>query len=285
MDFYAVVEQVIALLQRHGRVTYQALKRHFDLDDDYLEDLKEAILYAHAQVIVDDGRGLVWRDGTSPLPADVRHGTEAERRFYALLPGVMALLRQERRVTYGTLKYVFGLDDTLLEGVRKELGFKRLALDEDGEGLVWTGEGPLAIPSATAPPSPSALPDAIAVTSPMSPAFSLPAAQTEPPHGVAVVPPAPIHHAPDAERRQLTVLFCDLAASTQLSAQLDPEDLRAVVRAYQEAAAEVIQPYAGHIAQYLGDGLLVYLATPRLMKTMRGVPCTPAWALCRPSLP
>jgi class 3 adenylate cyclase len=66
----------------------------------------------------------------------------------------------------------------------------------------------------------------------------------------------------EAERRQLTVLFCDLVGSTQLSGQLDPEDLRAVVRAYQEAAATVIQQYAGHIAQYLGDGLLVYFGYP-----------------------
>ena len=58
------------------------------------------------------------------------------------------------------------------------------------------------------------------------------------------------------------MLFCDLVGSTQLSGQLDPEDLRAVVRAYQEAAAEVIQHYAGHIAQYLGDGLLVYFGYP-----------------------
>ena len=68
--------------------------------------------------------------------------------------------------------------------------------------------------------------------------------------------------AAEAERRQLTVLFCDLVGSTQLSGQLDPEDLRAVVRAYQEAAAAVIQQYAGHIAQYLGDGLLVYFGYP-----------------------
>ena len=58
------------------------------------------------------------------------------------------------------------------------------------------------------------------------------------------------------------MLFCDLVGSTQLSGQLDPEDLRAVVRAYQEAAAEVIQRYEGHIAQYLGDGLLVYFGYP-----------------------
>ena len=58
------------------------------------------------------------------------------------------------------------------------------------------------------------------------------------------------------------MLFCDLVGSTQLSGQLDPEDLRAVVRAYQEAAAEVIERYEGHIAQYLGDGLLVYFGYP-----------------------
>src|SRR6266540_5387146 len=66
-----------------------------------------------------------------------------------------------------------------------------------------------------------------------------------------------------AERRQLTVLFCDLVGSTHLSAQLDPEDLREVVRAYQETAAQVIQRYDGHIAQYLGDGLLVYFGYPQ----------------------
>jgi class 3 adenylate cyclase len=58
-------------------------------------------------------------------------------------------------------------------------------------------------------------------------------------------------------------MFCDLVGSTQLSGQLDPEDLRAVVRAYQEGAAEVIQRFEGHIAQYLGDGLLVYFGYPR----------------------
>src|SRR3989441_3540281 len=68
--------------------------------------------------------------------------------------------------------------------------------------------------------------------------------------------------APEAERRQLTVMFCDLVGSTDLSGRLDPEDLREVVRAYQETAATVIARYAGHIAQYLGDGLLVYFGYP-----------------------
>ncbi|MGH8562133.1 MAG: winged helix-turn-helix domain-containing protein, partial [Nevskiales bacterium] len=74
--------------------------------------------------------------------------------------------------------------------------------------------------------------------------------------------PATRSHAAQAERRQLTVLFCDLVGSTQLSQQLDPEDLRELVLAYQKAAAEVIGRYEGHIAQYLGDGLLVYFGHP-----------------------
>src|SRR5262249_32085515 len=69
-------------------------------------------------------------------------------------------------------------------------------------------------------------------------------------------------HPPEAERRQLTVLFCDLVDSTVLASQLDPEELREVVRAYQEACSKVIARFEGHIAQYLGDGLLVYFGYP-----------------------
>ncbi|MBI3303954.1 MAG: AAA family ATPase [Deltaproteobacteria bacterium] len=65
-----------------------------------------------------------------------------------------------------------------------------------------------------------------------------------------------------AERRQLTVMFCDLVGSTALSEQIDPEELREVVRAYQEACAAVIRRSDGYIAQYLGDGLLVYFGYP-----------------------
>ena len=67
----------------------------------------------------------------------------------------------------------------------------------------------------------------------------------------------------EAERRQLTVLFCDLVDSTVLASQLDPEDWREVVRAYQDTCAKVIARYEGHIAQYLGDGLLVYFGYPQ----------------------
>jgi class 3 adenylate cyclase len=66
-----------------------------------------------------------------------------------------------------------------------------------------------------------------------------------------------------AELRQLTVMFCDLVGSTALSERLDPEDLRDVLRAYQDACAEAVTRFDGHIAQTLGDGLMVYFGYPR----------------------
>ena len=65
-----------------------------------------------------------------------------------------------------------------------------------------------------------------------------------------------------AERRQLTVLFCDLIGSTALSVEIDPEELREVLQEYQETCGQVVARYDGHIARYLGDGLLVYFGLP-----------------------
>jgi len=67
----------------------------------------------------------------------------------------------------------------------------------------------------------------------------------------------------EAERRQLTVMFVDLVGSTALSERLDPEDLREVIRAYQETCSEAVGRFEGHIAKYIGDGLLVYFGYPR----------------------
>ncbi len=75
--------------------------------------------------------------------------------------------------------------------------------------------------------------------------------------------PQAVSSAAQAERRQMTVMFCDLVGSTPLSGQLDPEDLREVIRAYQEICERTISRYEGHIAQYVGDGLLVYFGYPR----------------------
>jgi TOMM system kinase/cyclase fusion protein len=167
MTFYEVLEQVLALLQQQGRVSYRALKRHFALDDDYIEDLKAEIIQA-----------------------------------------------------------------------------RRLAVDEQGVVLVWSGgaAGSPDLPAPGSQPIPLALQEAHLL------------------HGNV---PATASHLPEAERRQLTVLFCDLVGSTTLAHQLDLEDWREVMQAYQATCAKVIARYEGHIAQYLGDGLLVYFGYPR----------------------
>ena len=75
---------------------------------------------------------------------------------------------------------------------------------------------------------------------------------------------APISlHAGDGERRHLTVLFCDLVGSTGIASHLDPEDWREMVASYHTAATEVVTRFGGHVAQYLGDGLLVYFGYPQ----------------------
>ena len=76
MTFKEVLAQVLEWLQHDQRISYRALKRHFALDDDALEDLKEALLYAHAQVIVDDGRGLVWMGDPGPVSTTVSSSLE-----------------------------------------------------------------------------------------------------------------------------------------------------------------------------------------------------------------
>src|SRR5262249_36837753 len=87
-----------------------------------------------------------------------------------------------------------------------------------------------------------------------------PAAQEYPsPQGAPLLTAPPL---PDAARRQLTVMFCDVVGSTTLSAQFDPEEYRDVLRAYQAACVEAIQRFDGYIAQHLGDGLLVYFGFP-----------------------
>ena len=75
--------------------------------------------------------------------------------------------------------------------------------------------------------------------------------------------PAADQAASTAERRQLTVMFCDLVGSTELSARLDPEDLREVIAAYHRAAADVVAGFDGFVAKYMGDGVLAYFGYPR----------------------
>jgi predicted ATPase/class 3 adenylate cyclase len=166
--------------------------------------------------------------------------------FYAVLAQVMELLQREGRVSYRALKVQFSLDDDQLEALQDELiEAKRLAVDERGRVLIWVGDAGLAETSTTR-------------TAP-----SAPPPDAQPDHPVQRAPRGTTSPSSEAERRQLTVLFCDLVDSTRLASQLDPEELRQVVRAYQATCAKVIARFEGHIAQYLGDGLLVYFGYPR----------------------
>jgi class 3 adenylate cyclase len=80
----------------------------------------------------------------------------------------------------------------------------------------------------------------------------------------AQAPTTPVVPAPAAaERRQLTVMFCDLVGSTALASRLDPEDLREVIGAYHQCVADVIEQHDGFVAKYMGDGLLVYFGYPK----------------------
>jgi len=226
MTFEEILDQALDMRRRRGRVTYGALKRQFALDDAYLADFKDAMLYADAHVVDDASRGLRWTG--EPLSA-AQQAFEGVGRFYGeagVLWLVRALLQHEGRVSYRTLRQVFGFDEARLADVRAALLFTRFAVDEDGQGLVWRGREP----------SYSVLGE---TTDARLPAIS---------DSAASPPPAPARGTLEAERRQLTVLFCDLIDSTQLSQQLDPEDLRQVVRAYQATAAAVIQRFEGHEA-------------------------------------
>jgi class 3 adenylate cyclase/tetratricopeptide (TPR) repeat protein len=164
--------------------------------------------------------------------------------FEEILDQAIAMLQRRGRVSYRALQRQFQLDDAYLQDLTAELvEVLQLAVDQDHTLLVWTGSP--SAPAPLAPPIPNT-PSLDTQALPSTPRASVPSAQ----------------HTPEAERRQLTVLFCDLVDSTVLASQLDPEDLRAVVRAYQDTCAKVIARFDGHIAQYLGDGLLVYFGYP-----------------------
>ncbi|HET9316387.1 MAG TPA: adenylate/guanylate cyclase domain-containing protein, partial [Vicinamibacteria bacterium] len=147
-------------------------------------------------------------------------------------------------MSYRVLAHVFNGEQAFLDEARDELTFRGLARDEDGKGLCWTAESMSAVP-----PGPDL-------------ARAQPALAPPPATRPAASPAPPPEDIGQAGRRQLTVMFCDLADSTVLAGRLDAEDLREVIRSYQASAAEVVQRFGGHIAQYLGDGLLVYLGWP-----------------------
>lgn len=190
-------------------------------------------------------------------------------KFINVLARVTWLLLTDGIVSYRRLQREFDLDSDALEDVRRELiQMKCWAIDRDGEFLVWVGTANGASPSSASTLAPleslAPLPgkghgEPVQDPEPdKSPAATAP---TETIDISAACPPAS-----DAERRPLTVMFCDMVDSTALSTQLDPEDLQDVIRAYQETCTKILREYEGFVARYMGDGILIYFGYPKSLE-------------------
>jgi hypothetical protein len=172
--------------------------------------------------------------------------------FEEMLGQVRELLQSNQRVSYRALKRQFALDDDYLEGLKAKLiKAERVAVDEDGEVLVWVGEC-----------SPESSVQGLESKQVQGPRPALSGVEGFKVQSQENQPLIPNPQPPAGECRQLTVMFIDLVGSTTLSQQLDPEDYHARVVTYQEACQRIIARYDGHIAQYLGDGVLAYFGYP-----------------------
>jgi class 3 adenylate cyclase len=175
MTFDDILAQVLELLQRQGRVSYRALKRRFDIDDDYIEDLKEEILYVHP--------------------------------------------------------------------VR----------DDEGRGLVWAGE------KASASAQPPVAETPVLTSAPASDQAREPLSYT-PKHLAEKILTS--RSALEGERKQVTVLFCDLANSTPIAERLGPEHMHTLLNRFFELALDAVHRYEGTINQFLGDGFMALFGAP-----------------------
>jgi class 3 adenylate cyclase/tetratricopeptide (TPR) repeat protein len=171
--------------------------------------------------------------------------------FCAILDQVVDLLRSRQRATYRTLKRQFNLDDAALEDLKEELLFTYPQIvDEDGRGLVWTGE----------PGSASAAP----VPAPSSTGSETHQAR-EP---LSYIPPylaekiLTSRSVLEGERKQVTVLFADLKGSTELIADLDPEAARQLLDPALHYMMDAIHRYKGTVNQVLGDGIMALFGAP-----------------------
>jgi hypothetical protein len=165
--------------------------------------------------------------------------------FYAVLDQVVDLLRQRRRVTYGALRLQFELDEEQVAVLKEELiEGQRVAVDEEGRVLVWTG-GAVAAPHPT-PPS-------------VSGQHHLPLAYT-PSYLAEKILTA--KSTLEGERKQLTVLFADLKGSTELIRDLDPEAAQHLLDPALQHMMDAVHRYEGTVNQVLGDGIMALFGAP-----------------------
>ena len=163
--------------------------------------------------------------------------------FLAVVDQVIALLHQRGRVTYRTLKRQFELDEAALEDLKVELiEGQRLATDEQGTVLVWTGEVTTSSPPAT-PPPPARAPRAY------TPSYLAEKILTS-------------RHALEGERKQVTVLFADLKGSMELLADRDPEEARQLLDPVLERMMAAVHRYEGTVNQIMGDGIMALFGAP-----------------------
>jgi class 3 adenylate cyclase/tetratricopeptide (TPR) repeat protein len=154
--------------------------------------------------------------------------------FDEILTQVTELLQRDGRVAYRVLKRRFDIDDEYVEDLKADLiEAKRVATDEDGKVLVWAGGAGNGETENRR----------IGASEPL--------------------PQSPIPNTQSlAERRQLTVLFCDMVGFTELANRVDPEVLDGIVRSYEDACAVCVTRYEGYVFQRLGDGIVAFFGYP-----------------------
>src|SRR5215472_16012898 len=173
--------------------------------------------------------------------------------YDALVTQALALLQRKQRLAYRVLKLRLQIDDDLLEALKEDLIYaKKLAVDEDGRVLVWTGDQEIPLP----PPAPST---------------AEPPANPAPDHARPPLSYTPKHLAEkiltsrsvlEGERKQVTVLFADVARFTTLAEQLDPEVVHEIINRCFEGITAEVHRFEGTINQYTGDGVMALFGAP-----------------------
>jgi predicted ATPase/class 3 adenylate cyclase len=161
--------------------------------------------------------------------------------FEEILDQAIAMLQRRGRVTYGTLKFQFQLDDEQLAALKNELLYSQpQVIDDAGRGLVWTGEA-----ASAAIPEPMQAPAPLTYT---------------PPYLVEKVLTS--RSALEGERKQVTVLFADLKGSMELLADRDPEEARQLLDPVLERMMAAVHRYEGTVNQVMGDGVMALFGAP-----------------------
>src|SRR2546427_2079983 len=165
--------------------------------------------------------------------------------FEDVLDQAIAMLQRRGRLTYRTLQRQFQLDDAALDDLKDEILYgQRLAVDEDGRVLVWTGIAGAAAPAVVTPAEPP-VPTLLAYT----PAYLAEKILTS-------------RRALEGERKQVTVLFADLKGSMELLADRDPEEARQLLDPVLEQMMAAVHRYEGTVNQVMGDGIMALFGAP-----------------------